>query len=111
MPLSLLLSVAGGFLLIVIFYLFFKFLLMTEAPFKTMKAFYVYIAALVGLGIIAFGLYGLIGVFLSILLTEENFSTYLLVRPLTQIIVGLFVMLPHWAIGHHFNLMEHKKKL
>jgi hypothetical protein len=86
---------------------------MTSTPFRAMKAFYVYIAALLGLLVASHGLYGLVGNFLSVLFTDATFSTYLLVKPLAQIIVGLFVMVPHWAIGHHFHLIEHhhyKKK-
>lgn len=99
---------AAACLAVIICFLFFNFLLMTSTPFKAMKAFYVYIAALIGLVVVAFGLYGLIGVLLSVLLTTDTFSAYLLVTPLTQIIAGLFIMLPHWAIGHHFHMLEQK---
>lgn len=100
-----------GLLLIVILY---RFILMNPNPFKAMQAVYVYLAAFVGLALIAVGLYGLVNHALDVLLTpaSENlqngiqFDRGMLVSPLTQIIVGLFVMIPHWAIGHHFHLAE-----
>lgn len=79
---------------------------MNASPFTTMKAVYVYLAALVGLLLVAAGIYGMLEYIITVLFTEDKINTAYLITPLTQIIVGLFVMLPHWGIGHHFHLRE-----
>ena len=99
----------AGTLVFVIFYFLFKFANMSSTPFKSMKAVYVYIAALLGLVIIAAGVYGLLEYLLSVLFLGAAFDAAYLITPLTKIITGLFVMIPHWAIGHHFHILEHKK--
>ena len=78
------------------------------SPFKTMKAIYVYLAAFVGLLIVASGLYSLLEYLMSILFASAPVDATFLVIPFTRIIIGLFVMVPHWAIGHHFHTLEHK---
>lgn len=83
---------------------------MNSSPFKAMKAIYVYIAAIIGLLLVATGFYGLIEHLLEILLTDISLDTGLLVTPIARIIIGLFIMVPHWAIGHHFHMKEHGKK-
>ncbi|MFH1375108.1 MAG: hypothetical protein ABIH35_00350 [Patescibacteria group bacterium] len=98
------------FFVVVIFYFLYRFVAMNNTPFKAMKAIYVYLAALVGLGFVATGLYGLIEYLFSIMFLDAAFDAAYLITPLTRIIVGLFVMVPHWAIGHHFHLLEHGKK-
>jgi len=96
---------------VIIFYFLYHFITMTTVtPFKTMKAIYVYLAALIGLVVVALGLYGLLWHLLGVLFTDSPFNSGFLVSPLAQIIVGLFVMLPHWAIGHHFHAIEHGKR-
>ncbi len=74
-----------------------------------MKAVYVYLAAFVGLLITAAGVYALLEYILSILFLGAHFDAAYLITPFTKIIVGLFVMIPHWAIGHHFPAIQHKK--
>ncbi|MCF7845666.1 MAG: hypothetical protein K9L85_00325 [Candidatus Peribacteraceae bacterium] len=81
-----------------------------STPFKLMKAAYVYLAALIGLVVISAGVYGLFEYLLSILFIGANFDAAYLITPLTRVLTGLFIMLPHWGIGHHFHLLEHKKK-
>jgi hypothetical protein len=80
------------------------------APFKTMKAIYVYIAALVGLLVVSAGVYGFLEYLLSIMFFQTEFNAAYIVRPLAKIITGLFIMVPHWGIGHHFHLLEYEKK-
>ena len=99
---------AGAFALVILYFLF-KFANMTTTPFKSMKAVYVYIAALIGLVIVAAGVYGLLEYLMSVLFLNAAFDAAYLITPLTKIITGLFVMIPHWAIGHHFHLLEYKK--
>lgn len=81
-----------------------------STPFKVMKAVYVYLAALIGLIVVAAGIYSVIEYLLSILFIDAPFDAVYIITPLTRIITGLFIMLPHWAIGHHFHSLEHKKK-
>ena len=88
----------------------YRFITMNTSPFKAMKAIYVYIAALVGLALLASGLYGLVEHLIEVLLTSASFTASSLVGPFTSIIIGLFVMVPHWAVGHHFHMKEHSKK-
>jgi hydrogenase-4 membrane subunit HyfE len=102
-------AVIIAIVLVIIFYLIYR-ITMTPTPFKTMKAMYVYIAALIGLILVSIGLYSIIEYILGILLTNTPFNTIMLVTPLAQLITGLFIMIPHWAIGHHFHTIEHKKK-
>lgn len=113
-------GLTGAMLLVALaitFYFIYRFITMNTTPFKAMKAIYVYIAALIGLALVAFGLYGIIEHLLGILLAPATefaqngvtLNTALLITPLTQIIVGLFIMVPHWAIGHHFNLKESRR--
>ncbi|MCK5472261.1 hypothetical protein KAI54_03685 [Candidatus Gracilibacteria bacterium] len=99
----------AGALTLVIFYFLFKFANMSSAPFKSMKAVYVYIAALIGLVIVSTGVYGLLEYLLSVLFLNATFDAAYIITPLTRIITGLFVMIPHWAIGHHFHALEHKR--
>jgi len=73
-----------------------------------MKAVYVYFAASVGLLIVASGLYSFLEYLIKILFLEVPINAIFLVTPLAKIIAGLFIMIPHWAIGHHFHLIEHK---
>lgn len=96
-------------LIIAVFYFLYHFITMNSTPFKAMQAIYVYIAALIGLALVATGLYAIVEMLLGILLTYGKFDQAELVTPLTQLIIGLFIMVPHWAIGHHFHLKEHKK--
>ncbi len=81
-----------------------------STPFKLIKAIYVYVAALVGLLVLAAGFYGLLEYMLSILFINVSFDAIYVITPLTRIITGLLIMVPHWAIGHHFHLIEHKAK-
>ncbi|MCF7836753.1 hypothetical protein K9N08_01100 [Candidatus Gracilibacteria bacterium] len=83
---------------------------MSSTPFRTMKAVYVYIAALIGLVVVSTGVYGLLEYIMSILFLGVGFDAAYVITPLTRIITGLFVMVPHWGIGHHFHLLESKKK-
>jgi len=99
----------AGALVLVIFYFLFKFANMSSTPFKSMKAVYVYIAALIGLVVVSIGVYGLLEYLLSVLFLSATFDAAYIITPLTKIITGLFVMIPHWAIGHHFHVLEHKK--
>ncbi len=94
----------------IISFLIFKFINMSTTPFKTMKAIYVYIAALIGLIVVSIGVYGLIEYLISILFIGADFDAAYIITPLAKIITGLFIMIPHWGIGHHFHLLEHKKK-
>ena len=80
------------------------------APFKTMKAIYVYIAALIGLIVVSAGIYGFLEYLLSLLFLNAEFNAAYIVTPLSKIITGLFIMIPHWGIGHHFHLLECKRK-
>lgn len=76
-----------------------------------MKAIYVYIAALIGFLLIAAGLYGILDHLINVLFTTDaTIDVAFFITPLTQIIVGLFIMIPHWGIGHHFHLLEHHAK-
>ncbi len=77
-------------------------------PFKTMKAVYVYLAAFVGLLLVAMGFYSFLEYLMQVLFTKSSLNAIFIIEPFAQIIVGLFIMLPHWAIGHHFHLIEHK---
>ncbi len=96
-------------LVIIVFYFIYQFITMTGTPFKTMQAIYVYLTALIGLIFIALGAYGIIEHLLGVLLDSFiDFNQSYLVTPLSQIIVGLFVMVPHWMIGTHFNWKEKK---
>jgi hypothetical protein len=79
-----------------------------STPFKTMKAVYVYLAAFVGLLIVAMGLYSFLEYLLNVLFMKTSLNAIFIIKPFSQIIVGLFIMVPHWAIGHHFHLIEHK---
>lgn len=81
-----------------------------STPFKLIKAIYVYLAAFVGLLVVATGLYGLLEYLLTILFLNVSFDAVYTVTPLTRIAIGLFVMIPHWAIGHHFHILEHNGK-
>lgn len=99
----------AAFFLVVVFYFLYRFVAMNNTPFKVMKAIYVYLAALAGLAFVATGLYGIVEYLFSILFLGAAFDAAFLVTPLTRIIVGLFVMVPHWAIGHHFHLLERGK--
>ncbi|MFA6458705.1 MAG: hypothetical protein WCV72_04975 [Patescibacteria group bacterium] len=81
-----------------------------STPFKLIKAIYVYTAALVGLLILAAGFYGLFEYMLSILFINVSFDALYAITPLARITTGLLIMVPHWAIGHHFHLVEHKAK-
>ena len=83
---------------------------MSATPFKAMKAIYVYAAALIGLIVVAMGLYGILEHIIGVMFTEEAINMSKLVGPITKLIVGLFIMVPHWAIGHHFHLGESKKR-
>jgi|GEM_PF-2469679 len=105
----LILSFFTGAFALVIFYFIFKFINMSSTPFKSMKAVYVYIAALIGLVIVSAGVYGLLEYLMSVLFLSAAFDAAYIISPLTKIITGLFVMIPHWAIGHHFHVLEHKK--
>jgi hypothetical protein len=100
---------AGIIFLVVLFFLF-NFTNMSSTPFKTMKAVYVYIAALIGLVIVATGVYGLLEYLMSILFLDAGFDAAYVITPVTRIITGLFIMVPHWGIGHHFHSLEQKKK-
>jgi hypothetical protein len=75
-----------------------------------MKAIYVYIAALIGLIVVSAGVYGFLEYILSILFFQSEFNSAYIITPLAKIITGLFVMIPHWGIGHHFHLLEYKSK-
>lgn len=97
-------------IVVIIFYFIHHFITMTTTPFRSMKAIYVYVAALIGLLLLAAGMYGLVGHLIEVLFTEISLNTAFLVTPFTQIVIGLFVMVPHWAIGHHFHLLERKNK-
>ena len=108
-PLNLIAIFPGILILGIIFYFIYQFA-MNPTPFKTMKAIYVYLAALIGLLLIAAGLYTILNHLITILFTEEVFNAVFLINPLTQIIIGLFVMLPHWGIGHHFHMQEYSGK-
>ncbi len=81
-----------------------------STPFQTMKAVYVYIAALIGLVVLASGASLLVEYFLSVLFLGAGFDAAYLITPLTRIITGLFIMIPHWGIGHHFHLLERGKR-
>lgn len=81
-----------------------------STPFKVMKAAYVYLAALIGLVVVAAGVYSLLEYLMSILFIGASFDAIYIITPLTRIFTGLFIMIPHWAIGHHFHTLEHKKK-
>ena len=80
------------------------------APFETMKAIYVYFAAFIGLLLVASGFYTLLEYLLNLFFGHEQFNAIFIVTPFVRIIVGLFVMIPHWAIGHHFHICERQKK-
>ncbi|MFH0776116.1 MAG: hypothetical protein V1936_00685 [Patescibacteria group bacterium] len=80
-----------------------------STPFQAMKAVYVYLAALIGLVVLATGFYNLLEYLMSALFLRADFDTIYLITPFSRIITGLFIMLPHWAIGHHFHSLEHKK--
>ena len=75
-----------------------------------MKAIYVYIAALIGLVAISVGAYGLLEYLMSVLFLSTEFDVGYIITPLARIIIGLFIMVPHWAVGHHFHALEHNKK-
>ena len=100
----------AGIVFLIVLYFLINFLNMSNTPFKSMKAFYVYIAALIGLVVVSIGVYGLLEYLLSVLFLNAEFDAAYIIVPLTRIITGLFIMIPHWAIGHHFHLLEHKKK-
>ena len=99
----------GVIITLIIIVLLYRTLLMTDNPFLAMQALYVYVAALIGLILVALGLYSLINIFFGVLLADEYFYLGALATPLTQIIIGSFIMVPHWAIGHHFHLHIAKK--
>jgi len=99
----------GVLILGFIFYFLYRFS-MNTSPFATMKAIYVYIAALIGLLLVAAGVYGILDHIITVLFTEATIDATYFITPLTQIIVGMFVMIPHWGIGHHFHLLEHHAK-
>lgn len=99
----------GILILGLIFYFLYRFS-MNTSPFATMKAIYVYMAALIGLLLIAAGVYGILDHVITVLFTDATIDTTYFITPLTQIIVGMFVMIPHWGIGHHFHLLEHHAK-
>lgn len=75
-----------------------------------MKAIYVYLAALIGLLLVAAGLYGMLEHIIGVLFANAMLDASYFITPLAQITVGLFVMIPHWGIGHHFHLLEHHAK-
>jgi len=106
---TLLVPIAVAFIFFMGIILLYRTLLMTDNPFPAMQALYVYLAALIGLIIISLGLYNLINGFLGVLLADEYFYLGALATPLTQLIVGSFIMVPHWAIGHHMHLHTIKK--
>ncbi|MFH0776827.1 MAG: DUF5671 domain-containing protein [Patescibacteria group bacterium] len=81
-----------------------------STPFKVMKAVYVYLSAFVGLLVVAAGLYSMLEYLLSILFIDSAFDAIYVITPITRIVVGLFIMVPHWAIGHHFHTLESKKR-
>jgi hypothetical protein len=99
----------GILILGLIFYFLYRFS-MNTSPFATMKAIYVYMAALIGLLLIAAGIYGMLDHIITVLFTEAKIDVTYFITPLTQIIVGMFVMIPHWGIGHHFHLLENNAK-
>ncbi|MFA5351855.1 MAG: hypothetical protein WC304_01090 [Candidatus Gracilibacteria bacterium] len=99
----------GVLILGFIFYFLYRFS-MNTSPFATMKAIYVYIAALIGLLLVAAGVYGILDHVITVLFTDAAIDAIYFITPLTQIIVGMFVMIPHWGIGHHFHLLEHHAK-
>jgi hypothetical protein len=96
--------------LVLVSALFFNPQKMSSTPFRTMKAIYVYIAALIGLVVVSTGVYGLLEYIMSILFLDASFDAAYIITPLTRIITGLFIMVPHWGIGHHFHLLENKRK-
>lgn len=99
----------GVLILGFIFYFLYRFS-MNSSPFATIKAIYVYLAALIGLLLVAAGLYGILEHIITVLFTEATIDVNYFITPLTQIIIGMFVMIPHWGIGHHFHLLEHRAK-
>lgn len=100
----------GGIISFLIFYFIHHLLSMSTTPFQAMKAIYVYVAALIGLIVVAMGLYDILQYLISIMFTGAQVNMAILVAPITKLIIGLFIMVPHWAIGHHFHLHEIKKK-
>ena len=101
LPVAALLSVA---VVVLVLYFIYRFITMHDSPFLAMKAIYVYIAALIGLVVSAFGFYQIVSLMLEAVMDPRaTFVFGSLASPLALLLTGLFIMVPHIAIGLHFH--------
>lgn len=85
-------------------YFIYQFIMNSTSPLIAMKAVYIYVAALLGVILAAFGFMQLLEIFLRAFLDPRYiFMLADISAPLAMFITGKFLLIPHVAMGLHFH--------